>query len=316
MKRRNVIVIGTILLFSVVLLGFSACGEKTEAVGQDKMTVAVSIVPEATFVEKVAGDKVNIVTIIPSGNSPANYQPTTTEMQALSDASVYFVMQMPAEEANILPKVTDFNADIKLVNLRDAVSAVYPLHEMGAHSHDHEDGAEEADEDHDEDHEEALSVDPHIWLSPKRAIVMVETIRDTLSEMDPDNAEVYKKNAAAYIEELSALDADIAEIVSGMETKAFMIYHGAYGYFADDYGLEMISLEVDGKAASATVMAEAIEHAKEENISHIFYQDEFDDNQAKTVADEIGGSVTEARALAPDYIAALTEFAEALAAGE
>ena len=309
MKNKHVIVIGAIILLSTAIFGLTGCTSNETVKAEGKLTVAVSVVPEATFVEAVAGDLVEVVTIIPSGNSPANYQPTTTEMQALSDAVVYFVMQVPTEEANILPKVTDFNADIKIVNLRDAVSAVYPLREMSAHSHD-EDEAEE------EDHEDTVSTDPHIWLSPRRVIVMVETIRDTLSELDPENAEVYAENAAAYIEELKALDAEVQSIVETMETKAFMIYHGSYGYFSDDYGLEMISLEVDGKAASATVMAEAIEHAKENNISHIFYQDEFDDNQAKTVAEEIGGTVVEARPLAADYIEALTEFANALAAGE
>ena len=302
MKRKQVIVVGTILLFMAVILGFTACGGRNAEQDETKMTVAVSITPEATFVEKVAGDLVDIVTMIPAGNSPANYQPTTTEMQALSDAAVYFVMQVPTEEANILPKVTDFNPDIQLVNLREAVSAEYPMRMADAHSHD--------------DAEEGLSADPHIWLSPRRVIVMIETIRDTLCEMEDGNAEIYTQNAASYIESLRALDTDIASIVSGMEHKAFMIYHGAYGYFADDYDLDMISLEVDGKAASVAVMASAIEHAKKEQINHIFYQDEFDDHQAKTVAEEIGGSVTEARPLAPDYITALTEFAEALALGE
>ncbi len=307
MKRKQLIVFGTIILLSIAMLSLSACSPKADGASKGKITVAVSVTPEATFVEKVAGDKVRIVTIIPSGNSPANYQPTTTEMQALSDAAVYFVMQVPTEEANILPKVTDFNADIKMVNLRDAVSAVYPLREMGAHSHGDEEVA--AGEDGD-------AVDPHIWLSPKRVIVMVETIRDTLCELDPQNADYYTQNAADYTAELSQLDTDIAGIVSGMENKAFMIYHGAYGYFADDYGLTMISLEEDGKSPSATVMAAAVEQAKADNIKHIFYQEEFDDHQAKTVAEEIGGSVVEARPLAPDYISALTEFANALAMGE
>ncbi len=309
MKHKSLIVVGTIILLSTAMLALSACTPKEANQSAGKMTVAVSIPPEATFVEKVAGDLVNIVTIIPPGNSPANYQPTTTEMQALSDAAVYFVMQMPTEEANILPKVTDFNANIKIVNLREAVSAVYPLREMDAHS--------------DGDEGEVLvttadgkTVDPHIWLSPKRVIVMVETIRDTLSEMDPANADLYAANAAAYIAELTDLDTQIAGVVAGMDNKAFMIYHGAYGYFADDYGLTMITLEVDGKAPSATVMAAAVDQAKADHIKHIFYQEEFDDHQAKTIAEEIGGTVVEARPLAADYTAALLEFADALAAKE
>ena len=91
-----------------------------------------------------------------------------------------------------------------------------------------------------------------------------------------------------------------------------MIYHGSYTYFADDYGLEMISLEVAGKQATAAEIQEVIEHAMEENIKVVFYQDEFDDNQAKTVAAEINGRVEKASPLSKDYIGALNDFVSIL----
>lgn len=310
MKKLITLILAIALIFSV-----TACTEKAnnqEETG--KIKIAVSLVPEMTFVKKVAGDNVDIVTVIPPGYSPANYQPTTQQMQELSDVEIYFVMQMPAEESNILPKIYDFNPDIKLVNLREAVREEHELLYAEEHSHGDEDTEDEHDEDHENEHE--LSVDPHIWLSPKRVMTMVQTIADELSAIDEENAETYQKNAAEYIEELNDLDDEIREIVDGMQTKAFMIYHGAYGYFADDYGLEMVSIEEDGKSATAVKMQEVIDFAKEHEITAIFYQDEFDDTQAQTVAEEIGGKVKVATPLSENYIQGLLDFANALANDE
>ncbi len=295
-----------IVLIIAAALVFSGCSVDNNAgVQNEKITVAVSVVPEGTFVEAVAGDLVNIVNVIPTGNSPANYQPTTIEMQAISDADIYFVMQVPTEEANILPKISDFNEDIILVNLRGVVSEVYPLRYMTGHDHDEEEGQSGLEEDEQ-------TIDPHIWLSPKRAIVMVSTIADELSKLDPQNADLYQANALNYIEKLNELDMQIKDIVDKMPNKTFMIYHGSYGYFADDYGLTMISLEADGKAATAARMQEVIDMALQQGITTMFYQDEFDDNQAKTIAEEIDGTVMRAAPLSENYTEELKNFAEAL----
>ena len=292
----------TLLFMCTILVGaLSACAPQAGNIG-NRITVAVGIVPEATFVERVAGDHVNVVTLIPPGNSPANYQPTATKMQELSDASIYFAMQTPTEEANIMPKVYDFNKDIIIVNLRDTVNKTYPYRTLEGHVHD--------DNENIKVHEQWE--DPHIWLSPKRAVVIVKTIADELSRLDEQNSEVYMENANKYIAELEELDGDISEITDGLLNKSFMIYHGAYGYFADDYGLEMISLESDGKPATASGMQNVIEQAKSQGITTVFFQTEFDDSQAKTVADEIGGTVLKAAPLSPDYIESLRSFANAL----
>ena len=156
------------------------------------------------------------------------------------------------------------------------------------------------------------SIDPHLWLSPLRSIEMVRVMADELSKINPSNSEQYEKNASNYINELESLDSYIRETVKGMTNRTFMIYHGSYTYFADDYGLEMISLEASGKQATAADMQEVIEHALEENIKVVFYQDEFDDNQARTVAEEIGGKVEKASPLSKEYILSLTDFLEVL----
>ncbi len=295
MKKLSLILLSILLTLTMI-----SCSSDVKP---GKITVAVGVVPEATFVEKVAGSLVDIVVLVPPGNSPANYQPSAKEMQALSIAKIYFTLQMPTEEANILPKVKDFNKDIKIVNLREIVSNVYPLRMIFGHGHEEDEGSEETDE---------LTIDPHLWLSPKRSIIMVQAIADELSVIDPDNSDTYQSNAAAYISEIDSLDKEIRIRIEALTNKSFMIYHGAYGYFAEDYNLEMISIEAAGKQATALEIQEVIEHALEEGIKVIFYQEEFDDNQAQTVAEEINGKVIKVSPLSGDYLTSLREFTYAL----
>ncbi|HPJ02944.1 MAG TPA: zinc ABC transporter substrate-binding protein [Candidatus Limiplasma sp.] len=302
MKRKSMFSILAFLCILTLLVPVSLAQENDEV-----LHVAVGIVPEATFVEAVAGELADVVIMIPSGNSPANYQPTSKEMQALSDAAVYFTLQMPTEQANILPKVKDFNPDIVIVDLREAVAAQYPLLMMDE-DEDHEEAHDETAEDHDH-----TGVDPHLWLSPKRAIVMVQTIADQLSQRDPSNTDTYQSNATAYIAKLETLDTMIREQTAVLGNQSFMIYHGAYGYFADDYGLTMIAIEIQGKQATAAELQQVIDAARENHITTVFYQAEFDDHQAATVAEEIGGTAAQVAPLSPDYIQSLEDFVSALA---
>lgn len=287
-----------ILITAALLLTLLVAGTASAAQTETGITIAVGIVPEAAFVQAVAGDLVDIVTLIPPGNSPANYQPTAMEMQALSDAEIYFTLQMPTEQANILPKVGDFNPDIQIVDLREAVLGTYPLLNTSGEAIETTQGQ---------------SVDPHIWLSPKRAAVMVQIIADELCAVDADNAEIYRANATEYQAKLTALDGEIREKVAGLPNTKFLIYHGAYNYFATDYGLTMIAIEIEGKQATAEELQNVIDLARADAITTVFYQDEFDDSQAATVAEEIGGVAQNVAPLSMNYIQGLEDFVNALA---
>jgi zinc transport system substrate-binding protein len=299
MSRRLISIIITALL----VLSSISCAQTDTS---EKPVVAVGIVPQAAFVDKVADGLVDVVTLIPPGNSPANYQPTTREMQALSEAVVYFTLRMPTEEANILPKAGGFNKNLKIVDLHQTVEEAYPM--LYGEGHYHDDG-------HGDERHEDIKADPHIWLSPKRAVVMVENIAEELSFLDPVNKQTYQENAESFIGGLRALDDELSSLFSDAEKRKFIIYHGSYAYFADDYGLEMTSIEIGGKHATATEIRHVIESARENDIKTVFYQDEFDDSQARTVAQEIGGVVAKASPLSYDYISSLREFAYAIAEG-
>ncbi|MBF8984245.1 zinc ABC transporter substrate-binding protein [Lutibacter sp. B2] len=277
----------------IMIITISGCESKKldNSNREKKITVAVSIVPQENFVRAVSGDLVNIITMIPPGNSPANYQPTPKQMIEFSESKVYFSMGVPTEEANILPKVEDLNKDIKVVSLADKVGEVYPHRTFSEEAHDHS------------------GRDPHIWLSPKRVKVMIKVIKDELILLDPNNKSTYEKNADEYIAKLDEVDHEIKDTLNGFNQQSFIIYHPVLGYFADDYGLKMMAIEEDGKETTVKKLQEVIDLAKKENIKFVFYQQEFDSKQAETIAKEIRGATVKVAPLAPNYIENLKSIA-------
>lgn len=285
MKRKKIgyIILGCI--FTLSLLAINGCTRKEEF-DNNKPTIAVTIVPEKTFVEAVCKDLVNVVTLVPPGNSPESYEPTPSDMEKFHKASLYFSIGVATEEANILPNAKDIN----VVSLQDEVATVY------------EDRTFESGER-----------DPHIWLSPKRAKVMVEVIKREMCKLDPPNKETYEQNANEYIQQLDQLDGEIKTTLEKVENKKFVVYHPAFGYLADDYELEMFSLEEEGKEATAAHLQQMIDLAKQENIKAIFYQEEIDSSQSEAYAEEIGGKTVQLSPLAADYIENLKKMADTMA---
>src|SRR5690554_208576 len=241
-----------IMIALSLLAGGCAISENT-AKDSSKLTVAVSIVPQQTYVKEIAGDLIEVVTAIPPGKSPANYAPIPQELEKISRSAVYFAIGVPAEESAILPKLKNNNEKMKIINLHAKVSDVYPDREF---SPEHR--------------------DPHIWLSPKRTALLVEEIAAELAAIDPENSSIYEQNAQDYIARLHELDREIANTFSSLTNRTFIIYHPALGYFADDYDLEMIAIEAEGKDAAPTDLQKVIDIAREKKVNTVFYQAEVD----------------------------------------
>jgi len=275
-----------IILIIVSVQLFTACSSNTFK-ESEKLTIAVSIIPQEAFVKEVAGNLVDIVTVIPPGKSPANYAPSPKELEKLSVSSIYFTIGVPAEQSSIFPKLKDINSSIKIVDIAGEVKEIYPEREFSPGQRD-----------------------PHIWLSPKRAAVMVEIIARELSDMDTENNDIYQKNAQIYIEKLKKLDKELKSSFDKLDNKTFIIYHPSLGYFADDYALNMVSVQSEGKDATPHNMQKIIDTATMQNIKAVFYQAEIDSKQSKVIADEIGGKAVQIAPLSPDYIDNLKKIAD------
>lgn len=277
---------GLLLALILCFAMLAGCGKISGKAQDEKPVVAVSIVPEETFVKAVCGDLVSTVVMVPPGHSPENYEPEPMQMERFSDADIYFSIGVPTEAANILPSVS---AHTRIVSLADAAAEMYDELQIGADR------------------------DPHVWLSPKRAIIMVETIAREISALDSANASVYAANAESYIAELETVDLEIKAALEGVANRKFVVFHPAFGYLADDYGLEMFALEEEGKEATAEHLQEMIDLAKAEDIKVIFYQAETDSSQSVAYAEEIGGEAAMLAPLSGDYINNLRTMAKTMA---
>lgn len=292
MKSRKVpfIALTFLLLLSLLMVvGCSPQGSETAVEMDNKPIIAVSIVPEQTFVEAVCGDLADVIVLIPPGYSPANYEPTPQEMEQFSNAKLYFAIGVPTEEANIVPKANEING-MKIIKLQEEVSKTFPDREMSPGKRDQ-----------------------HIWLSPKRVIVMVQSIAREMGEFDPANKEKYEENAQKYIAELEGLDQQIKNALEGVKNRKFIVFHPAFGYLADDYNLEMYALEQDGKEATPQRIEEMVDLAKQEKIKVIFYQAEISSKQSESFAEEIGGKTVRLEPLSPDYIENYKKMADLMA---
>jgi zinc transport system substrate-binding protein len=279
-----------LLLLTIAMIATSGCMEENGADtgDQEKITVAVSILPQAEFVEKIGGEHVETIVMIPPGASPATYEPTSNQLNELSEAEIYVKVgsRLPFEKA-WLEKIKDLNEDMVLVNSSKGID----LRPMGE------------------------GMDPHVWNDPNNAIIMVDNIYKALVEVDPSNEETYTQNRDSYTEELKSLDRQIQETLENKSGNSFMVYHPAWGYFAERYNLNMIPIETQGKEASAKQLSEIITFAKQENITVIFVQAQFSTQSAEAVAEEINGKVVKVDPLARNYTDNMYKVTEAFREG-
>jgi zinc transport system substrate-binding protein len=304
---NKIIYIYMMLLLSLI---FTGCSKEVDQ--SDALVVAVSIGPEESFVKAIAGDLVSVVTLIPSGASPTNYQPSPKEMTEFQKASVYFAIGVPAETTNIIPNIVNMSRDIRVIHLDDIVAKIYEARYFDEDAHQEKSIVAEEDRNLNEigDEQDHIGRDPHIWMSPKRVVVMVEAITETLISLDPEHEQTYLSNSKEYKELLNELDKQLLQKTQLLTNKTFVIMHPSLGYFADDYNLNMVAIEQDGKQSTAAHLQEVIDFSLANNIKAIFYQAEFDSSQAKTLATEINGEVLEIDTLSTNYLESMYSIAD------
>ena len=255
----------------------AGCGEEDEVShGSGKITVFTSILPQEYFVERIGGDRVEVQALVTPGSSPATYEPTPRQMADLSEAKLFFRIGVPFENT-FVPKVEGATEGLRIIDTRRGITL--------------------------------RGNDPHIWLNPRLVKVQARTIAEGLIEMDPAGEATYEANLAAFLHDLDALDTDLAEALAPIKGKTFMVFHPAWGYFADAYGLEQEPIESEGKEPTGRQLARMIEMATDQGVRVIFVQPQFDRSSAERIAEAIDGVVVAIDPLARDYVGNLERVA-------
>jgi zinc transport system substrate-binding protein len=160
---------------------------------------------------------------------------------------------------------------------------------------------------------EGENLDPHIWLSPSLVKVQAQTIYNTLVQLDPAHQAEYQANLEQFLADINTLDQDIRQTLEPLKTRQFIVFHPAWGYFARDYGLTMVPIEVGGQEPSAVELANLITEAQREHIQVVFAEPQFSQQAAQTIAKEIGGEVLLIDPLSPDWLDNLRQVSETFA---
>ncbi len=257
-----------------------------------KVNVISTIVPEAEFIKAIGGDDVAVTLMVLPGEEPETYAPKPSQMKSISHADLY--MSMGVEFDNSwLPRFKGMNKKMKIIELAKGIKK-RPI--MGE--------APTANE----------GLDPHIWNAPSKIKVIALNILNGLSKADSANSAKYKKNYQKFIQKVEQTDKKITALLSKLpkEDKSFIVFHPAWGYFAREYGLKQIPIEVGGKSPKPRIVKNLIKEAKRLKIHTILTAPEFSDAIAKQIAKEIGGKTLKISPLNPDWSNNLINLAKAI----
>ena len=263
--------------------------------------VFVSIAPQKYFVQKIGGDLVSVAVLVPAGADPHTYEPKPKQMAELSKCAVYFAMGIDFEKA-WLPRIAGTNPKMRIVHTDEGIKKIimtdHPRDKKSRHGytgtgHHHHEGTQ----------------DPHVWLSPALVKIQAEHILHALIDIDPNNQTRYKNNYSAFLEEIDMLDAELKNLFAGRKGDRFMVFHPSWGYFAKEYELEQVPIEIEGKAPKPAQLTTLIRHARERGIRVVFVQPQFSAKSAEMISREIGGHVVHVDPLAENWAGNLREVA-------
>jgi len=282
--------VGLVALTSVLITVL--CGH---AYSQAPNRVFVSILPQKYFVERIGGSRVDVHVMVQPGHSPETYEPTPQQMAELSRASLYLTVGVPFEKV-WLDRIKSLNPQLRVIDTSQRIKRRH----METHT-----GSEQGGRRHD-------TLDPHIWTSPRLVMVQARTICSGLVDVDPENEEYYQRNLKDFLKDLSSLDERMQAAFKDVRERRFMVFHPAWGYLADEYGLEQIPVEIEGKKPGARALFRVIDIAKREGIKVVFVQPQFSTKSAEAIAQAIGGRVVVIDPLAEDYLTNMRQVTETL----
>ena len=224
-----------------------------------KIDVVASIVPIKTFIQNIAGNKANIHTMVKPGNSPHTYEPKPSNMLDIARSKVYFAIGIEFEKVWV-DKFKNQNKNLIISHLDKGITKI--------------------------------NNNPHIWLSLTKAKQIAKNILDTFIKIDPKNKQYYTNNYQKFIQHINNTDKKIKNILSkSPKNRAFLVFHPSWQYFAKDYNLEQIPIQINGKNPKPKQLAQIISKAKRYNIKAIFVSKEFNEKIAYQIAQTIKAKV-------------------------
>ncbi len=253
-----------------------------------KVNVIVSIAPQKSFVEEIGGDKIDVTLLVPIGANPNLYEPKVSQMKKVDKADIYFTIGGHFEKAWV-PRIKNQNKDMEILDCTKTIQRIpMKFNKKG-------------------------KKDIHVWVTPPNIEKIGKIIYKTLVRYDVKNKEYYKKNYERFAKKAQQTHIKINEILANTKdgTK-FMVFHPAWGYFAEEYKLEQMAIEVEGKEPKPRELQKVLKKAKEIKVKTILTQPEFSKQGAEIVAKELGINIVGISPLNPKWSQNLIKLATAI----
>lgn len=281
-------------VFLLVVILFSCQPKQKETVQR----ISVSILPQKYFVDQIAGDLIQVNVLVPPGSSPHNYEVLPSQMKNLAQSKVWLQIGLLTFEDVWKEKFAEINKDLIIVNCSKGIKPIS--------------GSVYEEEGHD--HQPSGTFDPHVWLAPAEVKIIAQNTLNALKTGLPEHSVTFEKNYTRFISKVDSLSAQIEMQLTPLKNRNILIFHPALAYYARQFNLKQIPLELDGKEPSPKHMKNIVDLAREQSIRVIFIQKEFDTENALQLSREIGGEVVVIDPLDYNWEKQMLDITEKLAA--
>ncbi|HWP51159.1 MAG TPA: metal ABC transporter substrate-binding protein [Clostridia bacterium] len=296
-----------ILAAAVAVFPLSGCGGSTSSSvasekGTSRLNIVATIYPQYDFAREITGGSANVTMLLPPGAESHTYEPAPQDIIAIQNCDLFiynggesdvWINDILDSMGNKAPKTLKLMDCVTTVE-EETVEGMESEHEhedANSGDHDREDDKDHAHEDADHEHEE-VEYDEHVWTSPANAIKIVRSMTEAIAALDSANAESYAQNAEAYIQKLTALDTDFAEVVKTAARKTIIVGDRfPFRYLADEFGLDYYaafsgcSSETEASAATVAFLTDKV---KAEGIPAVLYIEFSNHKIADSIAEATG----------------------------
>lgn len=269
-RQNQTLVIVLMLGLSLVLVvaGWMVWKQKSLNNSQGGVKVAATIFPLYDIVRNVAGNEVETVLVLPPGSSPHTYESAPSDVEKMVGSRVVFAIghglddwaSKLAESAGV-KKMAIVDRDIQLLGSSDPKVGV---------------------------------ADPHYWLTVPNAMLISKTVADELAITFPDKAKIFMKNQNDYAIKLAKFDLEMRKELMAIPNMNLAVFHGAWNYFAKEYGLTVVATfeEFAGKSPTPEELKQFSKNIKDAKVTTIFTEPQFSPMEVEPIAKDLGVGIS------------------------
>ena len=255
--------------------------------------VAVTVPAQAWLVQQIADERVELLTMIPSGHVPESAQPGPRNLSRFQQADIHFTVGDPAFsfESRYISPYREKADPLTWLSMHEIAGDLATAQKV-------------------------KGIDPHLWTSPAVMLASANVLEQTLAGLDPQNAGFYRSNLLRLQEKLTNLDRQLRNIAGDLRTDKLLVYHPAWGHFCQDYGLQQIAIENEGKAPGAGSLNDLFASLKKGNINFIISSPGADRRLAAMVAEQFGLELVMINPMDTDWMRMMLAMKQALEKNE